>query len=305
MGWFQYILDHPEMDWNWDIICLSPNITWELIQAHPDKPWNWSILSSHKNITLDIIKANPEKDWNWHGFSVENPNLTWEDVRKEPNIDPECVFNYHLYRSWKQTPFKVIDLHPTLIGYGAKMKLRYKNSYLYTIDPNSTWEELKNTPDIELAWENISKHPSVTWKIIQAHPEKPWDWRGISMNPNITWGIIEAHPEKPWNWSTISMNPNITWDSIQSHPEKPWDWINVSQNPNLSWEIVETNPDKPWCWSYLSSNSMEQYGQIQEEKKRTQERCKVIKEDLMATAWHPRRVEKWLETGGFELLEAM
>jgi hypothetical protein len=37
-------------------------------------------------------------------------------------------------------------------------------------------------------------------------------------------------------------------------------------------------------------------------KQRTQERCRIIKEDLMKAAWHPRRVKKWLEAG---VLDAM
>jgi hypothetical protein len=35
------------------------------------------------------------------------------------------------------------------------------------------------------------------------------------------------------------------------------------------------------------------------------ERTAIYKEDLIAAVWHPRRVEKWLEAGGFELLEAL
>ena len=40
-------------------------------------------------------------------------------------------------------------------------------------------------------------------------------------------------------------------------------------------------------------------------KKRAQERSAAIKEELVAVVWAPKRVEKWLETGGFELLEAL
>lgn len=35
------------------------------------------------------------------------------------------------------------------------------------------------------------------------------------------------------------------------------------------------------------------------------ERIQPFKEELMAAAWHPRRVEKWLELGGFEMLDAL
>ena len=37
-------------------------------------------------------------------------------------------------------------------------------------------------------------------------------------------------------------------------------------------------------------------------KQRTQERCRIIKEDLMKAAWHPRRVKKWLEAGTLDVM---
>jgi Leucine-rich repeat (LRR) protein len=38
---------------------------------------------------------------------------------------------------------------------------------------------------------------------------------------------------------------------------------------------------------------------------RSRERCLAVKEELMAAAWHPRRVERWVEVGGVEMLEAL
>lgn len=38
---------------------------------------------------------------------------------------------------------------------------------------------------------------------------------------------------------------------------------------------------------------------------RQQYRCKELKEEIIAAAFHPRRVEKWLELGGFEILESI
>jgi hypothetical protein len=312
MDWLQYILDHPEMDWNWRFISMNPNLTWEIVKNRPDLPWNWESLSGHPNITLDIINANPDKPWYWPHFSLYNPNLTWEDVRKEPNITSVCVYNHKLIESWKQTPFKFTDLQSRLLSYSRRIKDEYKNRYSRPIDPKTTWGELKNTPANNVnKWGCISKHPNVTWEIIQNNPDKPWQWQNISLNPNITWEIVQAHPEKPWNWEFLSKNPNITWEIIQAHPEIQWNWILLSENPTLTWDIVDAHLDKPWYWYNLIRNPMnyaklaEEKLRIQEEKKRVQERCKVIKEDLMAAAWHPRRVEKWLETGGFDLLEAM
>jgi len=36
---------------------------------------------------------------------------------------------------------------------------------------------------------------------------------------------------------------------------------------------------------------------------RQQKRCKELKEEIIAAAFHPKRVEKWLEQGGFEALD--
>jgi hypothetical protein len=35
------------------------------------------------------------------------------------------------------------------------------------------------------------------------------------------------------------------------------------------------------------------------------ERMNLVKEELIASAWHPRRVERWLDIGGLELLDAL
>jgi hypothetical protein len=38
---------------------------------------------------------------------------------------------------------------------------------------------------------------------------------------------------------------------------------------------------------------------------RCRERCAAIKEELMAAAWYPRRVEKWINEYGIEILDSL
>ena len=40
-------------------------------------------------------------------------------------------------------------------------------------------------------------------------------------------------------------------------------------------------------------------------RRRIQGRCLAVKEELVAAAWHPRRMERWIEIGGPELLDAL
>ena len=47
------------------------------------------------------------------------------------------------------------------------------------------------------------------------------------------------------------------------------------------------------------------YSLRKESRRRIKERMDLIKEELMAAAWHPRRVERWLEAGGWDAIESM
>jgi len=38
---------------------------------------------------------------------------------------------------------------------------------------------------------------------------------------------------------------------------------------------------------------------------RCQARCRLLKEEMVSAVYHPSRVERWLEIGGHEYLEAM
>jgi hypothetical protein len=86
--------------------------------------------------------------------------------------------------------------------------------------------------------------------------------------------------------------------SIISLPELPSSLIQLS--------CVNT----PLLLQRDESESIEEYNVrtrvLREElmsKARCQERCRDIKEDLIAGAMHPRRIQKLLEMGGFEALE--
>jgi hypothetical protein len=69
------------------------------------------LLSQNPNITWEIVRDNPDKNWNWISLS-RNPNITWEIVQ--------------------------------------------------------------NNPDKPWNWVYLSKNPNITWEIIKDNPDKPW-----------------------------------------------------------------------------------------------------------------------------------
>ena len=81
--WIQYILEHPEKNWNYYILSFNPNVTWKVIQKHPELFTSWFFISQNPNITWDIILENPEKPWNYSALSL-NPNITIDIVKNNP-----------------------------------------------------------------------------------------------------------------------------------------------------------------------------------------------------------------------------
>ena len=68
--WFQYILDNPDKPWDYTMLSMNPNITWDIIENNPNKPWNYNFLAHfNPNITWEIVQANPNKPWDYHMLS--------------------------------------------------------------------------------------------------------------------------------------------------------------------------------------------------------------------------------------------
>ena len=104
-------------------------------------------------------------------------------------------------------------------------------------------------------------------------------------------------------YSRLSTNPNITWDIVKTNPDKPWDYSGLSVNPNITWDIVLANPDKPWNYRWLSSNKMSRYEwPLPIIKRRSQERCRNIKEELMAAVFDPDRMDRFGGLDWFTIL---
>lgn len=117
------------------------------------------------------------------------------------------------------------------------------------------------------------------------------------MNAIICWGApFTTLPDLPDGLHLLS----CTRSSLTVLPELPASlrYLDCTGSPLL----LEQQADETiqeyntrWC----------QWKEEQASKKRCQERCGVLKEDLIAEAMHPRRIQRWLDTYGFEVLECI
>jgi hypothetical protein len=114
----------------------------------------------------------------------------------------------------------------------------------------------------------------------------------LSSNPSITFQDVLANPDKPWSWVGLSRNPSITLKDVLANPDKPWDWTELSSNPSLTMQDVLANPDKPWDWAVLSQTL-----NLKRDLQALKDRTGLFHEELVAKAWHPTRVQAWLDAG--------
>ena len=78
----------------------------------------------------------------------------------------------------------------------------------------------------------------------------------------------------------------------KNHDKIDWDYL--SENPNAI-HLLEKNPDKiNWYWWYWLSKNPSIFELDYDALK---ERCLIYKEELIQKAFHPSRIQKYLDSG--------
>ena len=245
--WFQYILNHEDKGWDYDLLCCNPNVTWKLIQNNPEKFHNWKQICLNPNITWEIVQANPKVSWNYE-FLSENINITWDIV----STNPEIAWNFNFWKLLK--PYKVIDLQNTIDYILTSYPINY---YRISSNIKITWSIITNNQsnswNYDLIATMLAKSPIITWEVINANPENLFNPYS-SYNVHVTWAIVQENIEKHWNYDYLCSNQNITWNHIQTH----FDVLNnsdyISLNPNITWNIIDNSTNIEWNYQNLSKN---------------------------------------------------
>jgi len=100
--------------------------------------------------------------------------------------------------------------------------------------------------------------------------------------------LLEANPNEI-DWDLLSRNPNAI-PLLENNPGKiHWEWL--SYNPNAI-HLLEKNPDKI-NWSKLSSNP----SIFEIDYEALKKRCLIYSEELIQKAFHPSRIQKYLDVG--------
>ena len=152
-------------------LCLSPNVSADVIQSNITSDWDWQTLSGNYNITLELISSTKDNNWNWKKLS-DNNFITWEFISQ--NID--------LNWDWKILTYK---------------KFITLDIILNDLYKNKDWD-----------WNYISSTLPLTWDNIDSNRNKI-NFKSLTRNPNITLEIISAHPNEDWDYNFLPYKISI------------------------------------------------------------------------------------------------
>ena len=113
--WFEYIKNRPEKPWEYNYMCASPNVTWELIQAYPEFFIDYNFMCENPNITFDIMQTFPFPLTQVLYMNISrNPNVSLETVNQFPEKPwyyPHLAMNsnFHFYEMLNDSNWKKFE----------------------------------------------------------------------------------------------------------------------------------------------------------------------------------------------------
>jgi hypothetical protein len=256
---------------------------------------------SRNPFAVDMLKRHISKI-SWNDF-VNNPNaihviednidlcfssLDWKgrvDLLRHPNF-------IHII---KENNDKIID--KLLCNNCLSILVKKKDPiYINLFDQymKKYPEKIKNGTYL---WDDLCENPIAVYIIEQnLHRLTHYLWQLLATNINAT-HIVEKNLDKldEWGWRNLSENPNAI-HILEKNRDKI-NWHSLSANPN-SIIIFEKFPEKITSYSFIDYENFSINSCIFElDKDAIRKRCSIYKEELIAYALHPSRINNYLQQG--------
>jgi hypothetical protein len=253
-NWLNFIIEHPDVRWDYSLISINPNITWQDVCDNPTFEWRWFFLPQNPNISWKTIIDNLDKPWDFEGVSY-HPELDIQFVLTHPQFPWEwTVISAHRNVTWDIVKANRLWNHPDK----TRRLVPWKFSGL-SHNPNITMDIVEANSKYSWSFPSLSKNPNLVWEFVEKHLDKNWNWYLLTRLPIITWDIVKRYPNLFKKYAaSLCQNENITWDIIENDLRGdriiPWDSVGISSNPNITIDIVKANRWVNWNYYTLSSN---------------------------------------------------
>ena len=303
----EYILNHPEINWNYNNVLMHPhcnkeyfdiiikkynvnpknyiynkNLDMNVILENPDVKWDIEYLSQHPKITIKIIEENENIDWNFLWLSC-NPNI---------NINFVKHIGIHKFDFESLTMF----LNINEILQNSKLPWSYD---LLSYNSDLTFEILKSFNNIIFDYDSILENMNINeiFKMINYYEyDIYFNNYWICRNNTLTINDINklGGLNSTWNFFDLSHHININMDYVDQYSDLKWNFNELSKNPNITEDFIKNNLNKI-NFNELSTNYLDYIHVLDycENQYKTLIKNNNIEEELVMKTWHPNRFKDW------------
>lgn len=267
-----YVIAHPEVEWDWSKISANPSISWNDVMKHPNLYWDIGGLSVNPNITIDIIIKNIDwKDyksdsWKLENFTYFNKSITLNDVKKYPLLNRHvgllsrrsCITldfvlkNSGINWNWCDlTSNSSISVDDMFIhthhndGKPCKWSIYDRAPYNSTF----TLQHIIDHPDIKWHWGNILENidlqyinhplikPHIRSNTLQLSKNKTMTLKLIR-DSELTYYLSSDVDENQW-YKNISKHAKLSLDEVFDYTRRRWNMEDLFNNPNISFKALK------------------------------------------------------------------
>jgi hypothetical protein len=237
MSW-NIIISNPEHPWNWRCICDNPDISWDNIMLHPCKP---DYLNETDNVDWKKIKKSIGNKLNW----INDDKIVNNIINDIINSRGDYIEDFHVRSNILSQFIKFNAFVWYSIFKNISLDLIYKYDILNTL--NNIIEPPTNDHSIKWCYCGLSINPNITWDIVKNNPQIRWSWFHLSFNKNISLDVkLNNNTKQQWWIGVISSFESIDWEFIKNNPQIKWSSDGVSRNPNITYDIVKSYPQYGW-----------------------------------------------------------
>jgi hypothetical protein len=221
------------------------------------------ITISDKSIDWKYLSMNPTITA-LHRLKQHKQKIIWFDLLSNPYAIELIIENFNKIKKIKWITMLSQNPHPKAI-------------------------ELLSKNINKIDWYYLSANPSAMQLLLQ-YPEKI-NWRGLSLNPSAT-DLLLKNTDKI-DWFNFNKNPHPTTIAYLKEHQEHIIWSTLCTNPSAE-ELLILYPEKI-LWHCLSSNPC--IFEYNYKKCRTVFRTTLLKEEIIAMAMHPDRIDYYLKLG--------
>lgn len=223
------------------------------------------ITISDKSIDWTFLSMNPSITAMFR-LNQHKQNISWFDLLQNPYAIELIIENFNKIKKIKWISMLSQNTHPKAIELLSK--------HINIID-----------------WYYLSSNPSAMPLLLQ-HPDKI-NWRGLSLNPHPSAVHLLFENTDKIDWYNFNKNPHPTIIAyLKEHPDQIV-WATLCSNPGAE-ELFLLYPEKI-LWHCISSNPC--IFEYNYKKCRTVFRTTLLKDELLAMAMHPDRIDYYLKMG--------